>query len=111
MTTISPETPPDSRRATRFSVDFETICEFHPNQEMTVRIANISANGMMLVDPIDMAKGDRLTVRLPVAGRIEAYLMWSHEGRHGFKFERVIREPDFVAMLDKMNSASRSATD
>ncbi|WP_159642063.1 PilZ domain-containing protein [Sphingorhabdus sp. 109] len=91
------------RRATRFSVDFETVCEVQPDSEIQVRIANISANGMMLADPIDMEKGDRVTVRLPVAGRIEAYLVWSHQGRHGFKFERVIREPDFYAMLDKIN--------
>ena len=104
MRSASPEKSPDLRRATRFPVDFETICEFHPDQEIRVRIANISANGMMLVDPIDMVKGDRVTVRLPVTGRIEAFLVWSHQGRHGFKFERVIREPDFVAMLDKINS-------
>lgn len=105
MTIVAPETSPDPRRATRFTVDFETICEVNPDQEMHVRIANISANGMMLVDPIDMAKGDRIIVRLPVAGRIEAYLVWSHQGRHGFKFERVIREPDFVAMLDKIKNS------
>ncbi|WP_373491473.1 PilZ domain-containing protein [Parasphingorhabdus sp.] len=104
MTRISPETLPDLRRATRFPVDFETTCEIQPDREIRVRIANISAHGMMLVDPLDMAKGDRLIVRLPVAGRIEAYLVWSHQGRHGFEFERVIREPDFVAMLDKINS-------
>ena len=104
MTSISPETAPDLRRATRFSVDFETICDLHQGSEIRVRIANISANGMMLADPIDMEKGDRLMVRLPVAGRIEAFLVWSHQGRHGFKFERVIREPDFLAMLDKINS-------
>jgi hypothetical protein len=103
MTGLPPQTASDMRRATRFAVDFETICEFHSHQEIRVRISNISANGMMLADPIDMAKGDRLVVRLPVAGRIEAYLVWSHQGRHGFKFERVIREPDFYAMLDKIN--------
>ncbi len=104
MRSASPETSPDLRRATRFPVDFETICEFHPHQEIRVRISNISANGMMLADPIDMAKGDRLVVRLPIVGRIEAYLVWSHQERQGFKFERVIREPDFVAMLYKINS-------
>ena len=104
MKSASPETTPDLRRATRFPVDFETICEIQPDLEIRVRIANISAIGMMLVDPIDMAKGDRVTVRLPVAGRIEAYLVWSHQGRHGFQFERVIREPDFMAMLDKITS-------
>ncbi|ASK87817.1 PilZ domain protein [Sphingorhabdus sp. SMR4y] len=103
MAALPPQTVPDMRRATRFSVDFETVCEIHPDREIRVRIANISANGMMLTDPIDMEKGDRVTVRLPVAGRIEAYLVWSHQGRHGFKFERVIREPDFYAMLDMIN--------
>lgn len=104
MRSASPETTPELRQATRFPVDFETICEIPHDREIRVRIANISAIGMMLVDPIDMAKGDRLTVRLPVAGRIEAYLVWSHQGRHGFQFERVIREPDFMAMLDKITS-------
>jgi len=104
MRNVSPERSPDLRRATRFPVDFETICEIQPDREIPVHIANISAIGMMLVDPIDMEKGDRITVRLPVTGRIEAYLVWSHQGRHGFQFERVIREPDFVAMLDKINN-------
>ena len=56
MPTVSPEITPDPRRATRFTVDFETICEFQPEQEMQVHIANISAHGMMLTDPIDMEK-------------------------------------------------------
>lgn len=92
----------DLRRAARFAVDFETLCEVYPDREFRIRIANISAHGMMLTDPIDMKKGDRMVVRLPVIGRIEAYLVWSHQGRSGFEFERVIREPDFVAMLDKV---------
>lgn len=104
MTSVPQQTSPDPRRATRFPVDFATICEFHPDQEIRVTITNISAHGMMLGAVLDMAKGDRITVRLPVAGRIEAYLVWAHEGRCGFEFERVIREPDFVAMLDKINS-------
>mgnify|MGYP005992809487 CR=1 FL=1 len=84
MTGVPPQTTADSRRATRFAIDFETICEIHPNRELKVHIANISANGMMLSEVVDMAKGDRVTVRLPVAGRIEAYLVWSHQGRIGF---------------------------
>lgn len=104
MTSLSKQASPDLRRATRFSVDFETICEFHPHQEIRVRISNISAHGMMLADPLAMEKGDRIVVRLPVAGRIESYLVWSHQGRCGLEFERVIREPDFVAMLDNINS-------
>ena len=104
MTSVPYQTSPDPRRATRFPVDFETICEFQPDQEIRIRITNISAHGMMVDGVLDMLKGDRVTVRLPVAGRIEAYLVWSHQGRCGFEFECVIREPDFVAMLDKINN-------
>ena len=103
MTNLSHDTSQDLRRATRFPVDYRTVAELPCGDEIRVRIANISAHGMMLTDAIEMAKGDRLVVRLPVAGRIEAFLVWSHQGRHGFEFERVIREPDFVAMLDKFN--------
>lgn len=104
MNSISSQTSSDSRRATRFPVDFETICELSPEKEISVLISNISAHGMMVADALAMEKGDRMTVRLPVAGRIEAYLVWAHQGRCGFEFERVIREPDFVAMLDQINS-------
>ncbi|MEO9600649.1 PilZ domain-containing protein [Parasphingorhabdus sp.] len=104
MTKTADQISLDARRATRFPVDFETICELGANQEIRVRIANISAHGMMMADVLEMAKGDRLTVHLPIAGRMEAYLVWSHEGRCGFEFERVIREPDFLAMLDKIES-------
>ena len=95
MTSVH-NTSPDPRRATRFPVDFETICEFQSGQEKQIRITNISAHGLMV--------GEILEIRLPVTGRIEAYLVWSHQGRCGFEFERVIREPDFVAMIDKINS-------
>lgn len=104
MTNTPHQTSPDPRRATRFAVDFETICEIQPHQEIPIRISNISAHGIMVAEELEMEKGDRVTVRLPVAGRIEAFLVWSHQGRCGFEFERVIREPDFVAMLDKINS-------
>jgi hypothetical protein len=38
-----------------FPVDFETISSIRKSGQGT----NISANGMMLTDPIDMAKGDQ----------------------------------------------------
>lgn len=104
MTSVHNQTSPDPRRAARVPVDFETICEFHPDQEKLIRITNISAHGLMVGEILEMEKGDRVIVRLPVAGRIEAYLVWSHQGRSGFEFERVIREPDFVAMIDKINN-------
>jgi hypothetical protein len=40
-----------------------------------------------------------VTLRLPVAGRIEAHLIWSTGDRAGFQFERIIRPDDFTAMM------------
>lgn len=94
--------PDEARRTGRYHVDFKTIAEAHPHQEFTVRITNISAEGMMLSDSAPMEKATRIIVRLPVVGRIEAYVIWSHQDRCGFKFERVVREDEFMAMLDQI---------
>ncbi|VAV90801.1 hypothetical protein MNBD_ALPHA04-2390 [hydrothermal vent metagenome] len=93
---------PDLRRATRFPVDFDMICETHKHGEFPGKMTNVSAHGCQLVHEVALHKGDRVIVRLPVAGRIEAFLIWSHSGRSGFEFERVIRPVDFMAMLDKI---------
>jgi len=103
MTKAHPQTSPDPRRATRFAVNFDTICETPKIGEFSVQISNISAHGMMMAETVELNKGDRIVVRLPVAGRIEAFLVWSHRGRCGFEFERIICQPDFMAMIDKIN--------
>ncbi|MEP3224488.1 MAG: PilZ domain-containing protein [Parasphingorhabdus sp.] len=97
---------PELRRATRFPVDFDTICETRKDGEFSVKLSNISAHGCQFVHETELNKGDRVVIRLPVAGRIEAFLVWSHSGRSGFEFERVIREPDFLALLDKMGHSA-----
>ncbi|MEP2989045.1 MAG: PilZ domain-containing protein [Parasphingorhabdus sp.] len=93
---------PDPRRATRFPVDFATICESRKSGEFNVKMTNVSAHGCQLVHEIEINKGDRIVVRLPIAGRIEAFLIWSHNGRSGFEFERVIRPDEFMEMIDKI---------
>ena len=92
----------DRRRASRHPVDRSALLERSDGSEFTAHITNISANGFMLSDVGEMQKGDRVTVRLPVIGRIEAYNKWSHNGRCGFEFERIVRLTDFMAMLDRM---------
>jgi hypothetical protein len=47
-------------------------------------------------------RGDRIELRLPQVGRIEAHLIWTVENRAGFQFERVVRVPEFMAMLEKV---------
>lgn len=106
MTSAPMMNRPDMRRATRFPVEFSTIAETRRDGEFRVEMTNVSAHGCQLVHETDLEKGDRVIVRLPVAGRIESVLVWSHGGRSGFEFERVIRQPDFMAMIDQIGSKS-----
>ena len=46
-------------------------------------------------------------LRLPVVGRIEAHLIWTVEDRAGFQFERVIRLPDFMALIEQVGTKLR----
>ncbi|GAB5489403.1 MAG: hypothetical protein Pars2KO_29730 [Parasphingorhabdus sp.] len=100
MPSAASQPNPDPRRASRFPVDFSTICDSRKDGEFSVRMTNVSAHGCQLVHDVELKKGDRVVVRLPVAGRIEAFLIWSHNGRSGFEFERVIRPDEFMEMID-----------
>jgi len=104
MNVVPSEIFPNLRRANRFAIDFSTIAESLDLGEFAVQIANISANGCMINSPIAFEKGKRLTLHLPVAGRIEAYMVWTHGDRTGFEFERVVRLPDFMAMIDAIKT-------
>lgn len=91
---------PDLRRAARHRASYSTIIE-HAGGETRVHIANLSAHGFMIDDHNGgMERGDRISVRLPVIGRIEAYMVWAMDSRAGFQFERIIRLPDFLALLE-----------
>ena len=57
--------------------------------------------------PSALARGDRVIVRLPVIGRIEAYCIWVTEDRAGFQFERIIRLDDFMAMIGELQPNPR----
>jgi hypothetical protein len=61
-----------------------------------------------MVDDADgLARGDRVIVRLPVIGRIEAYVIWTKDARAGFQFERIIRMDDFIIMIDELQPNPR----
>ncbi len=102
MQSLVQESHADRRRASRHPVCHVALFEHANGDEFKAEIGNLSAQGFMLNSIADLEKGDRVTVRLPVIGRIEAYHVWSHNGRSGFKFERIIRLPDFMEMLDKL---------
>ncbi|MBL8657830.1 MAG: PilZ domain-containing protein [Altererythrobacter sp.] len=97
----------DQRRLARHPVDHPVIAEHFRDGDIRLHIANLSAHGFMVDDARDLARGDRVIVRLPVIGRIEAYVIWSRDNRAGFQFERIIRIDDFLAMIDTLQPNPR----
>jgi PilZ domain len=97
----------DLRRAARHRAAHKVIVESKQHGDKELQIVNISAHGFMVEDNILFKRGDRVELRLPVVGRIEAHLIWSVEQRAGFQFERVIRLPDFLGMLEKVSPKLR----
>ena len=89
----------DMRRAARHPVDYPVIAEHRQRGDLKLHICNLSSHGFMVNNAPEFARGDRLIVRLPVIGRIEAYCIWTAEDRSGFQFERIIRLDDFHAMI------------
>ena len=97
----------DKRRAARHPVDYKVIAEHRALGDVHLHIVNISAQGFMVQDDTGMERGERLVMRLPVIGRIESHLIWAHEGRAGFQFERIIRIDDFLKLVETIQPNSR----
>ncbi len=74
-----------------------------------MHICNISAHGFMAdqAENLGLARGDRLIVRLPILGRIEAYVIWHRDERAGFQFERIIRLDQFMAVVEALQPNPR----
>ena len=75
----------DLRRAARHRADHNVIVESKIHGDQKIHIVNVSAQGFMTDDNEIFTRGDRIELRLPVVGRIEAHLIWSVE----WKNERV----------------------
>ena len=97
----------DQRRLARHPVDHPVIAEHFRAGDLRLHIANLSAHGFMVDDAKELARGDRVIIRLPVIGRIEAYVIWARDNRAGFQFERIIRIDDFLAMIDTLQPNPR----
>ncbi|MFC0203144.1 PilZ domain-containing protein [Novosphingobium soli] len=97
----------DKRRAARHPVDYTVIAEHRQLGDLHLHIVNLSAQGFMVDGEPPMERGERLVMRLPVIGRIEAHMIWTHEGRAGFQFERIIRIDDFLKMVDTLQPNPR----
>lgn len=97
----------DLRRAARHRADHKVIAESKKHGDRTIHIVNISAHGFMIDDNPVYERGDRVELRLPAIGRLEALVIWTVEKRAGFQFERVVRLPDFLTLLDQIGPKLR----
>lgn len=97
----------DLRRAARHPVDYPVIGEHRQLGDVHLHISNLSAHGFMTKNAPDMSRGERVIIRLPQIGRIEAHLIWNTADRAGFQFERIIRLDDFVALIDALQPNPR----
>lgn len=97
----------DKRRAARHPVDYTVIAEHRQLGELSLHIVNISAQGFMSQGALSLERGERIVMRFPVIGRIEAHMIWLHEGRAGFQFERIIRIDDFLKLVDTLQPNPR----
>jgi hypothetical protein len=95
------------RRAARHPVDFPVIAEHSVRGDVKLHICNLSAHGFMVDDGQGVTRGDRVMIRLPVVGRIEAYVIWTRDERAGFQFERIIRLDDFLSVIDEIQPNPR----
>lgn len=97
----------DKRRAARHPAEYKVIAEHRLLGDVHLNIVNVSAQGFMAKGVPGMERGERVVMRLPVVGRIEAHLIWAHEDRAGFQFERIIRVDDFTKLIDAMQPNPR----
>ena len=97
----------DMRRAVRHPVDCPVIGEHRQLGDVHLHISNLSAHGFMAVGEHALGRGERITIRLPVIGRIEAHVIWIVDERSGFQFERIIRLEDFTKLIDSLQPNPR----
>lgn len=97
----------EMRRAARHPVEYPVIGEHRRLGDVHMRIVNISANGFMAEGVAELGRGERVIIRLPVVGRIEAHLIWATEDRAGFQFERILRLDDFMKLIDTLQPNAR----
>jgi hypothetical protein len=96
----------NSRRAARHSTNHKLIAESRRHGDQYIHIVNISAYGFMIDNNPGYERGERIELRLPIIGRIEALVIWTVAQRAGLQFERVLRFPDFLVLLDEIGDNS-----
>jgi hypothetical protein len=97
----------DLRRSTRHPVDHKVIGEHRRLGDVHLHVVNLSAHGFMVNGETGLDRGERVVIRFPHVGRIEAHVIWITEDRAGFQFERIIRLDDFIKMIDVLQPNPR----
>ncbi|MEO6386971.1 MAG: PilZ domain-containing protein [Croceibacterium sp.] len=97
----------EMRQAARHPVDHPVIGEHRVDGDIKLHISNLSAHGFMVDAAPPLSRGDRVIIRLPLVGRIEAYCIWIADNRAGFQFERIIRYDDFMTMITELQPNPR----
>lgn len=97
----------DLRSAARHPVDYQVIGEHRHLGDIHITIVNISTQGFMATGTHGLGRGERIVIRLPIVGRIEAHLIWSRDERAGFQFERIVRSDDFTKLIDTLQPNPR----
>jgi hypothetical protein len=97
----------DQRSSTRHPVDLTLMAEHRRLGDVMLQLINVSTTGFMVRSPHELGRGERVTIRLPQIGRIEAFLVWSDQDRSGFQFERIVRMDDFAKMIKSLQPNPR----
>ena len=88
---LDPQSPPDGNRAApRRALWLETSGMVLGGESANVTIHNISAAGLLLETPLDLAVGAPLAVDLPEAGMVAAKIVWRSERLYGCAFEQAL---------------------
>jgi hypothetical protein len=97
----------DRREAMRHPVDYPLFAAHARRGDVKLRIVNISTAGFMANGDVALTAGERVTLRLPVIGEIEAHMVWADATRVGFRFERIVRLGDFTRLFVAMQPPRR----
>lgn len=94
----------ERRRSERYPVDYRALGEHRTMGDLDLHIVNISPNGFMAQGGGALTRGERVSIRLPTVGVIEAHLVWAAGERAGFQFERIIRADEFAVMVELLKA-------
>lgn len=97
------------RTSTRFAVNHEVMADHCTLGEVPMAIVNISMVGFMVNARGGIERGERLLLKLPEFGRLEALCIWTRFQQAGFLFERPIPSDKFERVVADMKDARASS--